>query len=108
MSLQATRVDRELPFLYLYEDGQGPLYVHGRIDLAFRGRDRLYLVDFKTDRNYSPGEHECQLALYRLALREQTEAEIHTCLFLLRSAQALRCDMQIDPADWIPKVRHLL
>jgi len=68
----------------------------------------LYLVDFKTDRYYRAGEHECQLALYRLAMAEQTEREIQTYLFLLRSGQALRCDRQIDPAQWIPKIRHLL
>ena len=51
LSMQATRVDRELPFLYLYEDEQGPLYINGQIDLAFQWRDRLYLVDFKTDRS---------------------------------------------------------
>jgi ATP-dependent exoDNAse (exonuclease V) beta subunit len=108
LSRQADWVDRELPFLYLYEDEQGPLYINGRIDLAFQLQDRLYLVDFKTDRAYQPGEHECQLALYRLALAEQTEQEIHTILFLLRSAQALHCDRRIDPAEWIPRVRHLL
>jgi ATP-dependent exoDNAse (exonuclease V) beta subunit len=105
---QASRVDRELPFLYLHEDDQGPLYINGQIDLAFQWQDRLYLVDFKTDRNYRPGEHECQLALYRLALAEQTSKEIHTFLFLLRSGQALRCDRPIDPAEWIPRLRHLL
>ena len=108
LSMQATRVDRELPFLYLYEDEQGPLYINGQIDLAFQWRDRLYLVDFKTDRSYSPGEHECQLALYRLALGEQNKGEIRTFLFLLRSGRALRCDTPIDLAEWIPRLRHLL
>ncbi len=108
LSTQATQVHRELPFLYLYEGQQGPLYLSGQIDLAFELQNRLYLVDFKTDRYYRAGEHECQLALYRLALAEQTEREIQTYLFLLRSGQALRCDRQIDPAEWIPKIRHLL
>ncbi len=108
LSRRADRVDRELPFLYLYEDKQGPLYINGRIDLAFQLQDRLYLVDFKTDRAYQPGEHECQLALYRLALAEQTEAQIHTFLFLLRSGQGLHCHRSIDPAEWIPRIRHLL
>jgi len=108
LRMQATRVDRELPFLYLHEDDQGPLYISGQIDLAFQWQNRLYLVDFKTDRSYSPGEHECQLALYRLALAEQTEQEIHTFLFLLRSAEALRCDRHINLAEWIPRIRRLL
>ena len=68
----------------------------------------MYLVDFKTDRSYSPGEHECQLALYRLALGEQNKGEIRTFLFLLRSGRALRCDTPIDLAEWIPRLRHLL
>jgi ATP-dependent exoDNAse (exonuclease V) beta subunit len=108
LCMKATRVERELPFLYLYEDQQGPLYIGGQIDLAFQAQDRLYLLDFKTDRRYSAGEHECQLALYRLALAEQIEGEIQTFLFLLRSGQALRCDMPIDLGRLIPKVRHLL
>jgi ATP-dependent exoDNAse (exonuclease V) beta subunit len=108
LSVQATRVQREWPFLYLYQDEQGPLYINGQMDLAFELQDRLYLVDFKTDRRYRTGEHECQLALYRLAAAEQSEREIHTFLFLLRSAQALRCDKNLDLAEWIPRVRHLL
>ena len=108
LSTRATQVHRELPFLYLHEDEQGPLYISGQIDLAFEVQDRLYLVDFKTDRHYRAGEHECQLALYRLALAEQTEREIHTFLFLLRSGQAIRCHRQIDPPEWVPKIRHLL
>jgi len=108
LSMQASRVDRESPFLYLHEDEEGPLYINGQIDLVFQWQDRLYLVDFKTDRTYSPAEHDCQLALYRLALAEQTEQEIHTFLFLLRSGEALRCNAQFDPAEWIPKIRHLL
>jgi ATP-dependent exoDNAse (exonuclease V) beta subunit len=108
LSRQATWMEREWPFLYLYEDEQGPLYISGQIDLAFASQDRLYLVDFKTDRRYNAGEHECQLALYRLAASEQTEREIHTSLFLLRSGRALRCDTHLDLAQWIPRVRHLL
>jgi hypothetical protein len=108
LSMQATWVARELPFLYLHQDEQGPLYINGQIDLAFELQDRLYLVDFKTDRRYTAGEHECQLALYRLALTEQTELEIHTFLFLLRSGRALPRDTHIDPTEWIPRVRHLL
>jgi ATP-dependent exoDNAse (exonuclease V) beta subunit len=108
LSTRATAVNRELPFLYLYEDEEGPLYINGQVDLAFQWEDLLYLVDFKTDRHYSPGEHDCQLALYRLALAEQTEREIHTLLFLLRSGEAIGCRRQIDPAEWIPRIRHLL
>ena len=108
LSRQSSRVQRESPFLYLYEDAQGPLYISGQIDLTFELQDSLYLVDFKTDRRYRAGEHECQLALYRLAAAEQTEKEIYTFLFMLRSSRALRCDAQLDLADWIPKVRHLL
>ena len=108
LSRQSTRVQRESPFLYLYEDAEGPLYISGQIDLSFELEDRLYLVDFKTDRRYRAGEHECQLGLYRLAAAEQTEKEIFTFLFLLRSGRALRCDAQLALADWVPKVRHLL
>jgi ATP-dependent exoDNAse (exonuclease V) beta subunit len=105
---QATRVDREFPFLYRHEDEQGPLYISGQIDLVFEWRDRLYLLDFKTDSSYRPGEHDCQLAFYRLALAEQTEGEILTFLFLLRSGEAVPCAGGYDPAPWIPRIRDLL
>jgi ATP-dependent exoDNAse (exonuclease V) beta subunit len=105
---QATRVDREFPFLYRHGDEEGPLYISGQIDLVFEWRDRLYLLDFKTDSSYHPGEHDCQLALYRLALAEQTEGEIRTFLFLLRSGEAVPCDGGFDPTPWIPRIRDLL
>ena len=108
LSANASRSERELPFLYLHRDEQGDLYISGKIDLVFEWQDRLYLVDFKTDRLHRPGEHEGQLALYRLALREQTDREIRTFLFLLRSGEAQPSGEEIDAAEWIPKVRHLL
>ncbi|UCF96637.1 MAG: UvrD-helicase domain-containing protein [Spirochaetaceae bacterium] len=108
LSVQAERVERELPFMFLFEDPQGPLYISGQIDLAFEWQEHLYLVDFKTDRNYRSGEHEGQLELYRLALREQTDNEIYTFLFLLRTGEAVRSDASIDVRTLIPQVRHLL
>jgi ATP-dependent helicase/nuclease subunit A len=105
---QADPVEREVPFLHLHEDEAGPLYISGKIDLAFRRGKVLYLVDFKTDQRYVPGEHECQLAMYSLAMAGQTEGEIRNFLFLLRSGQAIRCQRHIDLAEWIPRVRHLL
>lgn len=106
--IQARRTNRELPFLYLFEDGQNPLYISGQIDLAFECKDHLYLIDFKTDRIYKPGEHDAQLGLYRLAMKEQTEKEISTFLFLLRSGEAIRSDDPIDLMELVGKVRHLL
>jgi ATP-dependent exoDNAse (exonuclease V) beta subunit len=108
LSMRAERVDRELPFLYLFEDADGPLYISGQIDLSFQWRDRLYLVDFKTDRQYKPGEHEAQLELYRLALREQTDGQIYTFLFLLRSGSAVGSAPRTEIGQLISRVRHLL
>ena len=105
---KADRVDRELPFLYLFEDEQGPLYISGQIDLVFEYGEHLYLLDFKTDRSYKPGEHEGQLGLYRLALQEQTDKDIQSFLFLLRSGEAVPSDPSFDIEEWIPQVRHLL
>ena len=90
LSSEAEHVQREFPFLYLFEDRHGPLYISGQIDLMFERDHHLYLVDFKTDRSYKPGEHDCQLALYRLALRELTRKRIEAFIFLLRSGQAVR------------------
>jgi len=108
LAREAERIDRELPFLYLFEDGPNPLYIGGRIDMAFECKDHLYLVDFKTDRIYKPGEHEAQLGLYRLAMKEQTEKEISSFLFLLRSGEAIRSDERLDLMELVGEVRHLL
>ena len=108
LALQARRIDRELPFLYLFEDGRNPLYISGQIDMAFECKDHLYLIDFKTDRIYKPGEHDAQLGLYRLAIKEQTEKEILTFLFLLRSGEAIRSDERLDLIELVGEVRHLL
>jgi ATP-dependent exoDNAse (exonuclease V) beta subunit len=105
---QAERADRELPFLYLFEDAKGPLYISGQIDLCFEWRDRLYLVDFKTDSSYRPGEHEAQLGLYRMALREQTDKEIRAVLFLLRSGEEAASDESLELGKLISEARHLL
>jgi ATP-dependent exoDNAse (exonuclease V) beta subunit len=106
LSMRAGRSEWELPFLYLHEDSHGPLFVSGQIDLVFELQDRMYLVDFKTDRSYKTGEHESQLGLYHLALRELTEKEICPCLFLLRSGEIIQSDL--DPRELITRVRPLL
>jgi ATP-dependent exoDNAse (exonuclease V) beta subunit len=108
LAVQARRIDTELPFLYLFEDGRNPLFISGQIDLVFEYKEHLYLIDFKTDRIYKPGEHDAQLGLYRLAIKEQTEKEISTFLFLLRSGEAIRSDERIDLTELIGEIRHLL
>ncbi|MEE9307527.1 MAG: hypothetical protein V3V57_08430, partial [Spirochaetia bacterium] len=73
----------------------------------FECKDHLYLIDFKTDRIYKPGEHDAQLGLYRLAIKEQTEKEILTFLFLLRSGEAIRSDERLDLIELVGELRHL-
>jgi ATP-dependent exoDNAse (exonuclease V) beta subunit len=98
----------EHPFLSLYQDEQGPLYISGQIDLAFEAEGCTYLVDFKTDSRYKPGEHDGQLALYAQAVREQTGGEVRPYLFLLRSAEAVPSDPAIEIHELITGIREQL
>ena len=96
LALGSDRLETELPFVYLWEGNDGPLYISGRIDLLFETDDRAYLIDFKTDRMYRPGEYMAQLGLYSLAARELTEGKISCWLFLLRSGERIPLQEEIS------------
>jgi ATP-dependent exoDNAse (exonuclease V) beta subunit len=108
LTVRATSIERELPFLYRHQDEGGPLYISGQVDLAFESEDRVYLVDFKTDRSYRPGEHESQLGLYALAMAELTDKQISACLFLLRSGESICYQKRRDWPGLIRLIRPLL
>jgi ATP-dependent helicase/nuclease subunit A len=89
--LAATGPEREMevPFVYRWEGGGGPLYLSGQVDLRFEAPEGLYLVDFKTDRRYREGQYAAQLALYALACASWSDRPILPVVFLLRSGEAL-------------------
>jgi hypothetical protein len=97
LAARAERLDREFPFLHLFANGRTRLYINGQIDLVFESGQQLYLIDFKTDSSYRPGEYEGQLGLYTLAMRGLTEKKIFACLFMLRSCETVSYPAR---ADW--------
>jgi len=77
----------ELSFLYRWQTGKGPLYVSGKLDLAFTAGGRTWLLDYKTDRVYREGQYDLQLAFYELACGELTGRPVEPRLYLLRSGR---------------------
>ncbi|OQA63858.1 MAG: ATP-dependent helicase/nuclease subunit A [Spirochaetes bacterium ADurb.Bin269] len=66
------------------------LTVTGQMDLVYEYKDRVVVVDYKTDRDENPEAHAEQLAAYRKAaaeLRPGKKAE--TWLFYLRTGRAV-------------------
>jgi ATP-dependent exoDNAse (exonuclease V) beta subunit len=77
----------ELEFLYRWQTGKGPLYMSGKLDLAFTAGGRTWLLDYKTDRVYREGQYDLQLAFYELACGELTGRPVEPRLYLLRSGR---------------------
>jgi ATP-dependent exoDNAse (exonuclease V) beta subunit len=89
---QAEEVETEVPFVYCWGDIDDPVYFHGRIDVLFQTADRAYVVDFKTDRNYSPYRHGVQIEIYRRAAEELTGKPSQGVLFYVRDGTAVAPD----------------
>ncbi|GAH28616.1 unnamed protein product, partial [marine sediment metagenome] len=98
LALKADHLETEFPFLYLWKGKSGPRYISGQIDLLFEIQGRAYIIDFKTDRMYRPGEYMAQLWLYSLAAQELVcrSNTISSYLFLLRSARPVPLKNGID------------
>ncbi|HTX73701.1 MAG TPA: 3'-5' exonuclease, partial [Rectinemataceae bacterium] len=80
--------DLRTEWAFLLDLGEGSTAA-GRIDLAFRHEDCLYVVDFKSDRERRPGEYDLQLELYRRAAAALLPAgSVKSYLFWLRSGEA--------------------
>lgn len=87
---RASRIERELPFTYAYrkEPSAEPQLMQGIIDSLFIEEDRLYILDFKTDRiahlsDRSATLHEryaVQLNLYRQAVERAIEKPVEALL----------------------------
>ncbi len=79
----------EVPFLLKAEDENGPLWIHGRMDLVLVGMDRVRVLDFKTDRYIQPEQHAAQLSLYRQAALEIWKLPVETYLVYLRFGEII-------------------
>ena len=81
-------LEAEVPFLYQLNSGEYDCLVQGRIDLLCTGSGEAVVVDFKTDREFSPGFHALQIALYMRAAREFTGLDTKGFCFYLREGKA--------------------
>lgn len=90
LAREAAFLRSEYEFLTRYETLAPTALVSGKIDLVFRSKGRLFVVDYKTDRVEDPSVHADQLAVYRKAVRDLFGAEPEAWLFYLRSGRAIR------------------
>jgi len=90
LAREADFLRSEYGFLTRYEALSPTALVSGQIDLVFRSKGRLFVVDYKTDRDEDPAIHADQLAVYRKAVRDLFASEPETWLFYLRSGRAIR------------------
>ncbi len=71
----------------------GDTVVDGIIDLLCISKDRIIIVDYKTDSIRAPEKHRAQLGYYRKALSTiYTGRPIETYVFYLRSGEAVKVD----------------
>ena len=71
----------------------GDTVVDGIIDLLCISKDRIIIVDYKTDSIRAPERHRAQLGYYRKALSTiYTGRPIETYVFYLRSGEAVKVD----------------
>ena len=78
IELQAEWVPEEVKSDYIYENGFTSIYLNGRIDLFIKGKDKSYLIDFKT----GSGSLK-QLDFYALLLKagRQEEAIVEKSIY---------------------------
>ena len=71
----------------------GDTVVDGIIDLLCISKDKIIIVDYKTDSIRAPERHLAQLGYYRKALSTiYTGRPIETYVFYLRSGEAVKVD----------------
>ncbi|ULQ61070.1 PD-(D/E)XK nuclease family protein [Brucepastera parasyntrophica] len=66
------------------------LTITGQIDLIFEYENRIYIVDYKTDRTEQPELHAEQMAVYRKAAGDLYNKPVETWLYYLRSGRTVK------------------
>ncbi|MDR2864135.1 MAG: UvrD-helicase domain-containing protein [Spirochaetaceae bacterium] len=90
----------EYDFISLIEDGGNEeysaydhkkIFIQGRIDLFFKYKGTIYIVDFKTDKEIKSALYTAQMKAYTEAIHNlyPKEASIKTFLFFLRYGKAI-------------------
>ncbi|MDA3941357.1 MAG: PD-(D/E)XK nuclease family protein [Spirochaetia bacterium] len=76
--------ESELSFLLNIGEFEKPLYVNGQIDLLIEKKDKVLIIDFKTDKSLNPEEYGVQMFLYREAAGGIFDKPVRSFLFYLR------------------------
>jgi ATP-dependent exoDNAse (exonuclease V) beta subunit len=86
-------VETEVPFTArLGPDRRRGVYVNGVMDLAVVYKDKVRIVDFKTDRTALSGSHDIQLGIYRRAAEAIWSRPAESFVYYLRSGEAVQVD----------------
>ena len=91
--------ESEVAFLLNIGDLEKPLYINGQIDLLLEKKDKVVIIDFKTDRYRTPEEYAVQLALYRQAAEEIYKKPAISYLFYLRDGRETEVNSVFQTAD---------
>jgi ATP-dependent exoDNAse (exonuclease V) beta subunit len=92
LAQNATWRESEYGFITRYTLEGRAVTVSGQMDLVFETEEKVYVIDYKTDRVEDPSVHAAQLGVYRKAARELRGKPAETWLFYLRSGTARRVD----------------
>jgi len=91
-------VESEVPFVLLRRPPAGPLWIKGKIDLVVRYRDRVHIIDFKTDRQVEEEAYALQMKLYREASAALTGVPVRIDVVYLRGPVTVDYT-QVDAPD---------
>ncbi len=108
---EGTRFRREEPFLL----DLGDVILSGQVDLVFEWQGKDVLIDWKSDKlvsneqiNTRSAQHQLQLALYSLALKEAGRPVNQALLCFLRPGRFRQCDQSPTQLQWYAnKARNL-
>ena len=95
----------EVAFLLNIGDSKSPLYINGQIDLLLEKKDKVIIVDFKTDKYKTPEEYAIQLALYRQAVEEIFDKPAISYLFYLRDGRETEVNSVFQTSDILEYLR---
>ncbi len=79
----------EFGFVTRYEFDEKQLIISGQIDLHFEYDNKVYVVDYKTDKTENTDWHAEQMAVYRKAACDLYGKETEIWLFYLRTGNAV-------------------
>jgi hypothetical protein len=102
----AAFIEPELPFIHRVMTGNGPVHVHGAVDLAYETNGGLNIIDFKTDAVLSPSRYAFQLWFYAHALGALYGKPARAFLYFLRNGEAHEVTEKVDHESLVSLVEQ--